>query len=85
MVAVGKGMEGPLGAYGGVGTQLIGEAMAASYAMALPKSTPPNAIAYSTGLIKTKQMFVTGLMVGAISLAIGYMLIIFVGKAGYFG
>ena len=85
MVAVGKGMEGPLGAYGGVGTLLIGVAMAASFAMALPISTPPNAIAYSTGLIKTKQMFVTGLMVGAISLAIGYMLIIFVGKAGYFG
>lgn len=85
MVAVGKGMEGPLGVYGGVGTLLIGVAMAASFAMALPISTPPNAIAYSTGLIKTKQMFVTGLMVGAISLAIGYMLIIFVGKAGYFG
>lgn len=85
MVAVGKGMEGPLGAYGGVGTLLIGIAMAASFAMALPISTPPNAIAYSTGLIKTKQMFVTGLMVGTISLAIGYMLIIFVGKAGYFG
>lgn len=85
MVAVGKGMEGPLGVYGGVGTLLIGIAMAASFAMALPISTPPNAIAYSTGLIKTKQMFVTGLMVGAISLAIGYMLIIFVGKAGYFG
>ena len=85
MVAGGKGMEGPLGVYGGGGTLLIGIAMAASFAMALPISTPPNAIAYSTGLIKTKQMFVTGLMVGAISLAIGYMLIIFVGKAGYFG
>lgn len=85
MVAVGKGMEEPLGVYGGVGTLLIGIAMAASFAMALPISTPPNAIAYSTGLIKTKQMFVTGLMVGTISLVIGYMLIIFVGKAGYFG
>ena len=82
MVAVGKGMEGPLGAYGGIGTLLIGVAMAASFAMALPISTPPNAIAYSTGLIKTKQMFTTGVLIGTISLVIGYMLIIMVGKIG---
>ena len=84
MVAVGKGMEGPLGAYGGIGTLLIGVAMAASFAMALPISTPPNAIAYSTGLIKTKQMFTTGILIGTISLVIGYMLIIVVGKSGFF-
>ena len=84
MVAVGKGMEGSLGAYGGIGTLLIGVAMAASFAMALPISTPPNAIAYSTGLIKTKQMFTTGILIGTISLVIGYMLIIVVGKSGFF-
>ena len=83
MVAVGKGMEGPLGAYGGIGTLLIGVAMAASFAMALPISTPPNAIAYSTGLIKTKQMFTTGVLIGTISLVIGYTLIIMVGKIGF--
>lgn len=83
MVAVGKGMEGSLGAYGGIGTLLIGVAMAASFAMALPISTPPNAIAYSTGLIKTKQMFTTGILIGTISLVIGYTLIIMVGKIGF--
>ena len=85
MVAVGKGMEGALGDFGGVGTLLIGVAMAASFAMSLPISTPPNAIAYSTGLIKTKQMFITGMLIGTISLVIGYILIITVGKTGYFG
>jgi sodium-dependent dicarboxylate transporter 2/3/5 len=85
MVAVGKGMQGSLGAFGGIGTLLIGVAMAASFAMALPISTPPNAIAYSTGLIKTSQMFKLGIIVGVISLIIGYALIISVGSAGYFG
>ena len=85
MVAVGTGMQDALGEYGGVGTLLIGVAMAASFAMSLPISTPPNAIAYSTGLIKTKQMFITGITVGVISLVIGYLLVITVGKSGYFG
>ena len=85
MVAVGSGMKDSLGDFGGVGTLLIGVAMAASFAMSLPISTPPNAIAYSTGLIKTKKMFITGMIVGVISLIIGYMLIITVGRTGYFG
>ena len=64
---------------------IVGVAMAASFAMSLPISTPPNAIAYSTGLIKTKQMFTTGILVGVISLVLGYALIIMVGRTGYFG
>ena len=85
MVAVGSGMKDALGDFGGVGTLLVGVAMSASFAMSLPISTPPNAIAYSTGLIKTKQMFITGMTIGVISLIIGYVLIITVGKTGYFG
>lgn len=85
MVAVGKGMEGSLGAFGGIGTLLVGVAMAASFAMALPISTPPNAIAYSTGLIKTSQMFKVGVLIGVISLVLGYSLIIIAGKFNFFG
>ena len=85
MVAVGSGMGPALGVYGGVGTLLIGVAMSASFAMSLPISTPPNAIAYSTGLIKTSQMFRTGMIIGTISLVLGYLLIISIGKSGYFG
>ncbi len=85
MVAVGSGMGPSLGVYGGVGTLLIGVAMSASFAMSLPISTPPNAIAYSTGLIKTSQMFRTGMIIGTISLVLGYLLIISIGKSGYFG
>ena len=85
MVAVGTGMKDALGIYGGVGTLLIGVAMAASFAMSLPISTPPNAIAYSTGLIKTSQMFKTGIIIGVISLALGYAVIIAAGRAGILG
>lgn len=85
MIAVGTGMKDILGDYGGVGTLLVGVAMSASFAMSLPISTPPNAIAYSTGLIKTSQMFRTGIIIGIISLVLGYTLIITVGKLGIFG
>ena len=36
--------------------------------MALPVSTPPNAIAYATGEIKTKDMAVVGIIVGVVGL-----------------
>lgn len=85
MVAVGTGMGPALGEYGGVGTLLVCVAMSASFAMSLPISTPPNAIAYSTGLIKTSLMFRTGIIIGIISLVIGYTLVILVGQTGYFG
>lgn len=39
-------------------------AIGASLAMALPISTPPNAIAYSTGTVQTKQMALVGSLIG---------------------
>ena len=41
-------------------------ALACSLAMALPISTPPNAVAYATGLIETKDLATVGLIVGFI-------------------
>ena len=43
-------------------------AVAASLAMALPISTPTNAVAYSSGLIKTGDMAKTGVIIGIIGL-----------------
>lgn len=85
LAAVGKGMGPLLDEYGGVGTLLIGIALSASFAMAFPISTPPNAIAYSTGLIKSSQMCIAGVIIGVISLILGYTLLIFVGRTGFFG
>lgn len=52
---------------GGVGAQMgmeallvIGVGVSASLAMALPVSTPPNAIAYGQGGIKVRDMFLAG-------------------------
>lgn len=85
LAAVGTGMGPMLDQYGGISTLLIGIALSASFAMALPISTPPNAIAYSTGLIKSSQMCIIGVLVGAFSLVIGYLLIVYIGRIGFFG
>ncbi len=39
-------------------------AVGCSLAMALPVSTPPNAIAYSSGVISTRNMMITGSLIG---------------------
>jgi sodium-dependent dicarboxylate transporter 2/3/5 len=44
--------------------------LAASTALLLPVSTPPNAIAYSTGLIKQKQFLPGGLLIGLLGPAL---------------
>jgi sodium-dependent dicarboxylate transporter 2/3/5 len=38
--------------------------------MALPVSTPPNAIAYAHGLLTPRDLLVTGAAVGALALAL---------------
>ncbi len=58
--------------YGGAVTLIVGLALSASFAMSLPISTPPNAIAYSKGFIKQKEMVFVGVVVGIVSLIIGY-------------
>ena len=84
LAAVGKGMGPLLDEVGGIGTLLIGIALSASFAMALPVSTPPNAIAYSTGLVTSSQMARAGIIMGIVSLVLGYTLLFFLGGIGYF-
>lgn len=69
---------------GGVSTLLIGVSLGSSLAMILPISTPPNALAHSTGLIDQKDMMRVGIILGVVGLVIGYTMLIFVGKAGIF-
>ena len=68
-----------LGAFGGSAALLIGLAISTSVAMILPISTPPNAIASSTGLVETKDMAKMGLIMGLVGLVIGYAVLILVG------
>ena len=82
LAVVCKGMGGSLDSIGGTPTVLIGVAVAASAAMCLPISTPPNAIAYSTGLVEQKQMVKIGLSMGVITMVLGYGLLYFIGRSG---
>ena len=81
LIVVGKAMSGNPGfeALGGVPAMIIGVAICASLAMCLPVSTPPNALAHSTGMINTKQMATVGIVMGAIGLVLGYLMLIFIG------
>ena len=47
-------------------------AVCASIAMLFPISTPPNAIASSTGMVATKDMTKVGIVVGAVGFVLGY-------------
>lgn len=82
LAVVCSGMGENLAGIGGSATVLIGIALSASSAMCLPISTPPNAIAYSTGLVEQKDMLKIGLTVGVLSLLLGYTLIFCIGKMG---
>ena len=47
------------------------------FAMTLPISTPPNAIASSTGIISQFDMAKSGLTIGVIGGIVGYLFLIF--------
>ena len=55
---------------GPAGTMVIGLiiALSTSFAMVLPISTPPNAIAVSTGVVETKDMIVSGSIIGIVAI-----------------
>ena len=81
LIVVGKAMSGnpAFESLGGVPAMIVGIAIAASLAMCLPVSTPPNALAHSTGMITTKQMATVGVIIGVVGFALGYLMLIFIG------
>lgn len=81
LIVVGTAMKGNASfeSLGGVPAMIIAVAIAASLAMCLPVSTPPNALAHSTGMITTKNMAIVGITIGIIGLVLGYLMLIFVG------
>lgn len=82
LITVGTGMSEQLAPIGGVVTLVAGLALSASFAMALPISTPPNAIAYSTGLVKTSQMAKVGIIMGVIAMTLAYGMLMLFGSMG---
>ena len=80
LAVVCSGMGDKLSAIGGTPTVLIGIAVAASSAMVLPISTPPNALAFSTNLVKQNDMVKIGIIMGIISMVLGYGLLFLLGE-----
>ncbi len=70
--ALAVGLSG-LEMFGSAPGMLIAVSLSCSLAMALPISTPPNALAMATGTVQTKDMAKVGILVGVI----GMILIIF--------
>ncbi len=77
--AVSVGMGEALDPIGGVKTLIAGLALATSMAMLFPISTPPNAIAHSTGLVEVKDMTKAGAIIGVTGFVLGYLVLIFIG------
>ena len=80
LVVVCTAMGDKLDAIGGTSTVLIGVAIASSSAMILPISTPPNALAYATNLIQQKDMARMGIIIGLISVVLGYLVLFAAGS-----
>ena len=79
LCAVSVGMGETLDPVGGAKTLVIGAVLCTSLAMLFPISTPPNALAHSTGLVTTKDMTKVGLLIGVIGYVLGYLLLFFIG------
>ena len=79
LIVVAEGMADPAAANnaqflarGGSKAMIVFIAMCASIAMLFPISTPPNAIAASTGLVETKDMAKVGIIIGIVGFIFGF-------------
>ena len=79
LIVIAEGMADPSAsnnaafvAMGGTYAMIIFVAVCASIAMLFPISTPPNAIAASTGLVETKDMAKVGIIIGVVGFILGF-------------
>lgn len=75
--------SGSMDSAGAIGL-LCTVAFASSLGMALPISTPPNALAYATGHVESKGMAITGTILCIIGVILSIALMIFLGSIGFF-
>ncbi len=77
-------LGGSLGDLGGVTALLVSVAFASSLGMSLPISTPPNALAYASGMVNTKGMAITGVVLGIIGMVLTYLMMMILAQCGVF-
>ena len=69
---------------GGAQALILGVALSASLGMALPISTPPNALAHATGEIETSDMAKIGTLMGIIGLILVFVVLFVLKQTGFF-
>lgn len=84
IAVVGVNVGASMDALGGVVALLVSVAFASSLGMALPISTPPNALAHATGLVDTKGMAKTGVIIGLLGMVLTYAMMILLANLGVF-
>jgi sodium-dependent dicarboxylate transporter 2/3/5 len=83
VAALGASMQGLL-PYGGDIVLILAVTFAASLGMALPISTPPNALAYASGHIETKQMAKVGVVLGVVGLLVTFAMLYILHQISFF-
>ena len=73
-----------LGEIGGSKLLVLLVTFSCSIAMALPVSTPPNAMAYATGLLANRQLLQIGALISGIGLVASYLLAMLLWQIGFF-
>lgn len=84
IAVVGVNVGASLDSLGGVVALLVSVAFASSLGMSLPISTPPNALAHATGLVDTKGMAKTGVIIGVVGMVLAYVMMVFLARVGVF-
>ncbi|MDR1760482.1 MAG: SLC13 family permease [Fibrobacter sp.] len=84
VAALAVSMGPALGPLGGAPGIIITVALCCSLAMSLPISTPPNALAYGTGFVETKQMAKVGVFIGIFGIAVVFGMMMLLGTLKYF-
>lgn len=69
---------------GGSQMIIVAVTISCSMGMALPISTPPNALAYATGTIETSQMAKPGVVIAIVGLLMNYALMYILNLIGFF-
>ncbi len=81
---VGVNMGDNLAPMGGVTALLVSVAFASSLGMSLPISTPPNALAYATGLVSSKGMAISGVILGILGMVLTYVMMMILAQCHAF-
>ncbi len=82
-VSIATAMSG-LQSFGGLSLIVICVALSASMGMSLPISTPPNALAHSTGLVSSSDFMKTGKYISTLGVCKIFTVLVCLGMVGYF-